>query len=256
MKEVLTILLTATIAPKGNAVFRSDPKARLEDYKKALRFWLTVEDDRIGPLVFAENSGYPLDELAQFADMLPGRRREIEFVGTDMPATPEGLNYGYSEFALVEYANSNSMQLGQRPYFAKVTGRYIFPQISRLLNKLPDDFLIAADCRGQKPWGFAGLPILTVGLILFNREFYLREVASLYQTMVPAPPWTRKQFIEPVLYDALFPRCAERGMILRWPCNCEAKGVGGDGVILDRGRRRLNLAFRAGLRTVWPSLWW
>ena len=253
------VLLTACVAPNPGVregLVRSDPATRLADYKRGLEFWLTLDDPRVGPVVFVENSGYPLEELREFAESVHLRRREVEFIGTEMPAPPEGLSYGYSEFELIAYAHAHSAALAGTSHFIKATGRYTFPYVSRLLRRLPVEFRIAADCRGARPAGIRPVPtLLTTALLILEREFYLRDLACLHKSMVPAPPWTRKQFIECVLYDYLYPRRNEEGIILRWPCNCDPVGVAANGDLLDSPLKRIRYMIRAFLRWLWPSLW-
>lgn len=101
--ERFCILMTATVAPKGTAgtaTYRSDPQVRLADYREGLRFWLQLKDDRIGGVVFVENSGYPLEALRAEADSGREGSRRCEFISCDFPPPPEGLHYGYSEFTL------------------------------------------------------------------------------------------------------------------------------------------------------------
>jgi hypothetical protein len=76
------VLMTACIAPKAGTregLRRSDPAVRLADYKWALEFWLTIKSDQIVGIVFAENSGYPLDELKELAARCARKVRDVEF---------------------------------------------------------------------------------------------------------------------------------------------------------------------------------
>ena len=49
--------MTATVTPAPNAqVKRSSPRVRLEDYKRALRFWLRYPHAAAERILFLENS--------------------------------------------------------------------------------------------------------------------------------------------------------------------------------------------------------
>jgi hypothetical protein len=255
-----TLLLTASIAPKvgvSRTFVRTDPAVRLGDYCEALRFWLRLRLPEIGAIVFAENTGYPLDAVAAVVREAGSAAPPVELLSFDHPPPPEGLHYGYSEFELVNAALDASAELRRRRHFIKVTGRYHFPDLPRLLRRLPDDFRVAVDSRGLRPWPLAASsnPIATVGLALFERRFYERELGGLTRTMVPAPPWTRQQFIESVLFDALWPRRNEPGILLRWPVNCEPVGWGSNGDDYRSLGKRWRAAVRAAARVVCPSLW-
>lgn len=101
----------------------------------------------------------------------------------------------------MDHALKESQLLRDFPYFIKATGRYKWPAVSKLIDRLPSNFLVAADCRIQKPLSKAPNPILPVALVLFQTNFFRRELSHLYQTMVPAPP--------------LDPKAVHRGRLLR-----------------------------------------
>ena len=56
--------MTATVTPAQKAgVKRSSPQVRLEDLKRALRFWLSYPHAAAQRILFLENSGADLSEL-------------------------------------------------------------------------------------------------------------------------------------------------------------------------------------------------
>jgi len=256
--DSFAVVMTACVAPKAGVrelLKRADPRQREDDYARAIRFWLTLHEPRISHVVFADNSGHPLDRLSGLAQEVAGAQRSIEFISRDYPAPSPGLSYGHPEFLLVNDALRSSARLAQISHFIKATGRYLFPDVSRLLRHLPAEFQVAVDTRGMWPFGRRPEPIITLPLALFAREFYLRELAGIPDRMVPAPPWDRRQFVEPMMFDLLYPRRHEPGLILRWPCNCEPVGWGANGTNYTSPRLRLRDALRATLRRVAPRLW-
>lgn len=251
-------MMTACIEPKPGVregLKRSNSSVRLNDYKEGLRFWLSLQDPRIAGLVFADNSNYPLGELEKMARVSARADFPVEFLSFDFPAPALGMSYGHSEFLLVNRALEQSKLLHEERYFIKATGRYTFPDISRLLGRLPSDFLIAADSKGFRPFGLPGNPITCVALAIFDRNFYEAELSGIPATMVPAPPWNRRQFIEPALFDSLYPRRSDPRVIMRWPCNCEPVGFGSNGDAYRGLRKNLQSASRSVLRRLWPGLW-
>lgn len=252
------VLLTACVAPKASIraeLRRGDPAQRELDYAEALRFWLQLPEPRLRGVVFADNSGHDLNRLRTMAEALPHRQRPIEFLSRDYPAPPLTLNYGHPEFLLVNEALRDSRLLATERHFIKATGRYRFPTICRLLRRLPSDFRVAVDARmmfiQRKRWD----KLINVSLALFERDFYLRELAGIPDQMVPAPPWNRKQFIEHMFFDALHPRREEPGILLRWPCNCEPIGIGANGEDYSSMGKQLRSALRAAARHLVPNLW-
>jgi len=256
----IILLLTACIAPKPEVtqfLRRSDPMLRLRDYESSLQFWLGYQDERIKGLVLADNSGHPLDSLRAIAARHRRSDLSIEFHSFDHPGVPATMSYGYSEAILVRETLRTSALLASRSHFAKVTGRYCFPNLSRLLDQLPADFRVAVDTTGCLPWPFHARsnPFSNFALALFENKFYRDNLEDLADRMVPALPWNRLQYIETMLYDHLWPRRHEPGIILRWPCNCEPVGIGANGNNYRSPRRRLRAAIRAVNRVVLPSLW-
>jgi hypothetical protein len=252
------VLLTACIEPKAGVrdrLTRSDPGIRLGDYREGLEFWLSLAEPLIGGIVFADNSNYPLGELKECAAGSARADRPVEFLSFDFPAPAMGLSYGQSEFLLVNRALKESRLLCQGRYFIKATGRYRFPYISRLLRRLPADFLVAADSKGFRPFGFRSNPITCVALAIFDRRFFEAELLNMPMTMAPAPPWNRRQFIEPVLFDSLNRMRSDPRIIMRWPCNCEPIGVGSNGDVYRGLRKNFQYAMRGLSRRLWPQLW-
>lgn len=252
------LLLTATIAPKGrqgHGLTRLDPGLRLGDYQTALRFWLGLDAPWLAGILFAENSGADLDSLRAIAANENPRSVPVEFRSYDQPPPPEGMHYGYSEFILTRQALKDSALAASAPYFIKATGRYRFPDLGRLITRLPRDFRVAVDCKLSKILTRDRHYLTHYALALFERAFFLEKLGDLPEQMTPAPPWTRAQFIETVLFDRLHPMRREPGIILRWPCNCEAEGIGGNGDDYATRSRRRKAAVRAVARRLMPWLW-
>jgi hypothetical protein len=252
------VLMTACIAPKAGIrehLRRADPEQREQDCATALAFWLQLDEPLIHGVVFADNSGHDLDRLKTQAAALPGRRRPVEFISADYPAPPLTISYGHPEFQLVAEALRRSTLLARERYFIKATGRYRFPGIARLLRRLPEDFKVAVDARGVGLRFGLPDPLVNIALAIFDRDFYRINLAGLPDEMQPAPPWNRRQFVEHLLFDALYPRCHEPGMILRWPCNCEPVGIGANGDNYTSPGRMIRRALRAVARRVAPRIW-
>ncbi|NJL09516.1 MAG: hypothetical protein HC908_02815 [Calothrix sp. SM1_7_51] len=138
------------------------------------------------------------------------------------------MHYGYSEFKLLDLGLEKSKIIEPNDYIIKVTGRYKYPTISKLLNKLPEEPKIAADTRDLSLLVPYPRRTVTTGLLIFSVPFYKSKIQKSYLEMQPEPV-KRKAFIEDILYDKLIPMRSESGVILRFPCNCEPEGVGGNG---------------------------
>lgn len=253
------VVLTACIDPGRAAgpcpVRRSDPEARLADYARGLRFWLRLRNDRIRAVIFLENSGFPLDRLADVVSRENVRGRTCELISLNCNEHVDGVSYGYSEFKLLDLGLERSAGVHGVDYLIKATGRYLFPDVRRLMSRLPHPYLVAADSRDNGWLRHYHQRIVSAHLMFFGVDFFDTTVRTLYRGMRPYAEQPRKSFIEDVLYDTLIPMRDHPGVILRWPCNCEPQGVGGNGTNLSAPRRRALAAARAIGRVVCPT-WW
>jgi hypothetical protein len=258
MSAGIVVLLTSTIAPKAGMsarIRRSDAAVRLSDYAIGLRFWLELRADWLAGIVFADNSGHSLRNLEKVADSRGREGRPVEFLSFDDAGPPEGLHYGHSEFKVVRDAVGASRLIAGARHVIKATGRYTFPDIPRLIARLPGDFKVAVDSRRVRPFTRHSHMLTQFALAIFEPSFFRDFLWDIPERMVPAPPWNRSQFVETVLYDRLIPRLGEPGVILRWPCNCEPRGVGSNGDSYSSGRMRVQAALRALCRVAAPGIW-
>src|ERR1700691_6806504 len=87
------LVMTATIAPAPAQVKRSSSQFRLEDYKRALRFWLSYSHPAAARILFLENSGADLGELRAIAQTENPLNREVEFLSVPGHEIAPGANY-------------------------------------------------------------------------------------------------------------------------------------------------------------------
>jgi hypothetical protein len=178
------LTMTACIDPsKGDCTLvRSDPAIRLGDYESALRYWLGYTDARIGKILFIENSGYPLDSLKEIADRENPMRKEVEFVSLDCNSYPVGGHYGYAELVMLDLGLQQSRLRSLTTHMIKTSGRFWFPTLSRLLDRLPANFDVAADARDRKLLRRNNeRPFITTQIILFSHRFYGQNLQRAYE---------------------------------------------------------------------------
>ncbi|MDJ0648111.1 MAG: hypothetical protein QNJ60_05335, partial [Xenococcaceae cyanobacterium MO_188.B19] len=209
-----TLILTACIDPIGSSkgkisVKRNDPKIRLQDYCKALKFWLNHRDLRIKKIIFIDNSGYSLDTLIKLAEKENIFQRKYEFISMRNNEIIDGLSYGYSEFKLIDEGLRRSTIIEDQDYILKSTGRYIYPNISKLLNKLPSSFLFAADSVDFYSIRFHKFKIVkfstsrtNVDLFISQFKFYNDKLRKIYKELIPFE-WKERAFIEPYLFKKI-----------------------------------------------------
>ncbi|MEO6054780.1 MAG: hypothetical protein ABIP97_12280 [Chthoniobacterales bacterium] len=252
----ITVVLTACIQPLANMavhIQRVDPEERLKDYRAALTFWLQLPDSRITHLIFIDNSDYPLAELEAHAAQQNAFGRKCEFISLPAMPLPPDLHYGYLEFRILDEGFSKSKIYGETPYFMKVTGRYRFPAITRLLNSLPDSFKVAVDSRDNDRFTRWPRHFTAAALLIFETAYYNEHLRLIHHQMRPAPPM-RKQFIEDILFDFLIPNREKKDFVLRWSVNCDPEGIGASGDSYASRRKQLISLTRAIGRKIIP--WW
>jgi hypothetical protein len=247
--------MTACIDPgKGEyRLARADPKVRLADYAKALRFWLSYADDRIGDILFIENSNYPLDSLRDIAASSNPRGKRVEFVSLDCNWYPPGGHYGYAELRMLDLALPLSRLRQTTTHMIKVSGRLVFPRLTRLLNRLPARFDAVVDTRNWRtPFRRLNQPNVTTQIILFSHEFYERRLQRCYLELEGGP----ESHMETIFYRKLVSLQGNERIVLRFPCNVSPVGFPA-----HRNRsythptQRLIDGIRAMARRVAPG-WW
>jgi len=128
----IIILLTACINPGAvTAVQRSDPMARLSDYKQALRLWLGSTG--VQTIVFCENSGFDLTEIETICQQRDSRHKTVEVLGFAGQEFDPRLGKGYGEMGIIAHAITRSRFITPTSLVVKVTGRYFMRNIDKLL---------------------------------------------------------------------------------------------------------------------------
>lgn len=252
-----TVIMTACFRPDAqfaSAIVRTDETERRADYAAGLRFWLNLPDPRITRIIFIENTAGDLAYLGEIARRENPRQRECEFISIDCNRTPPGLHYGYAEFELIDEGLKQSRLYPQSAAIIKTTGRYSFPQISRLLDKLPPDFELAVDTRHNRRFSPKPYFFVPSALLLASHAGFETCVRGVHRDMHLPPPW-HGQFVEDVLYNRVMPLKGRPGYVLRWPVNCDPAGVGANG---DRYRtpKKRAVALVRGLGRVFVPRWW
>jgi hypothetical protein len=108
-KQSNILLMTATITPPDHVPFlqRIDPHVRLQDYEKALKFYLSLMNRCIDSIIFAENSNSDVSVLQAIVDQA-GVNEQVEFIVFDGLDYPPSYSRAYGEFKLIDYVMNNS----------------------------------------------------------------------------------------------------------------------------------------------------
>ena len=249
------LVMTATIAPPPNAqVKRSSPQVRLEDYKRALRFWLRYPHAAAERILFLENSGADLSELRAIAETENPLRREVEFLSLPVREIPSGTNYGFAEMQMLDEGLALSKLRHNTTHMIKVTGRLTFPALGKaldcVLGSSSSPFELMIDCRklGLFRRGYDA----RVQLFVCSHAFYDRVLRNSNREMNS----TGVRLLEHLIYRKVIPFKGQPGYYLRFPCNVDPVGhFGFKDRRYDSPRTAVSRGMRALLRAVVPNYW-
>lgn len=249
-----SILATACVSPPRFAgLQRDDPASRFEDYVGALASVALEPDPRIGPLVVLENSGTDPDALlkailCRFPNAVAPR--SIEIISYLAPERRPGLHYGYSEFKMIDDLIDQSELLGHR--LVKITGRYRFPTLARLLDHVPGRLGFFCDSLNLPAMpGRREQRTINASIFLAERAFYDARVRRSYRDMREEYRFTH---VENIIFDQLIAEHDPAGPVtLRLPVSCDPVGVGGNGGAL--GMNTPKRMIRNAARRLFKGLW-
>jgi len=247
------LVMTATITPAANArVKRSSPQVRLEDYKRALRFWLSYPHPAAERILFLENSGADLSELRAIAETENPLHREVEFVPLPVLEIPAGRNYGFAEMQTLDDGLSLSKLRQATTHMIKVTGRLTFPALGKALDRLSSAPLeLMIDCRklGLFRRGYDA----RVQLFACSHAFYDQVLRGTNREMNSSDV----RLLEHLIYRKVIPFEGQPGYYLRFPCNIDPVGYFGfKNRRYDSPRTAFSRSVRALLRTIAPDYWY
>jgi hypothetical protein len=262
------VVMTASVAPGPSPhIIRADPKLRLNDYKNSLRFWLEQPHPKINRILFLENTGYDLSELRKVASDYNTSGKEVEFVSMRRNDIPEGRHYGYGEMLMLDHGLPQSSLRQRTSHMIKATGRLTFPNIGKLIDRLPDRFDACIECRiplnsfrsnnnplqviRQRLHAYASCQ-----LMIFSHRFFEEQLQKLYLNLGSRDSGGYPFLIENLIYDRIIEFEGRTGIHLRWPINVEPAGFAGhSGKRYDSAGRLLIHATRAAARVLAPKVW-
>lgn len=133
------LVMTASIDTKGmNDLSITDVSARERQYSDTLNFYL--QSGWVTEIVFIENSGYDLISFWELAEAYPNVKTEV--LSCSLNDFPRELGKSYGEMRLLDYVVENSKLVSQNGGFIKVTGRFPFLNLDKLL----------LESEQRKPW--------------------------------------------------------------------------------------------------------
>ena len=253
---VYLLVMTATIVPAANAgVRRADPRIRLEDYKRALRYWLSYRHPCAEQILFLENSGADLAELHSIAADENPLQKEVEFLSLPCHPIPSGSNYGYTEMQMLDEGLAISRLRRETTHMIKVTGRLTFPALGKALGLVEKatvrpslEMMIDLRKLGFPRRGFDA----NTQLFVCSHRFY-DEVLRDSRSEMNA---TDVRLLEHLLFRKVIDWKGHDGVYLRFPCNIEPVGYSGfKSRKLNTPGAAIVRSIRGLLRRVAPGYW-
>jgi hypothetical protein len=180
-KGEIPIVLTATVIPNGVPTAAADPQVRLAEYARTLKFYL-----QFAPVIFLENSGYPLERHPEFCETA-----RLQVKRFPLSANPK-RGKGYQEFEMLDAWLEAEPEPPAR--WLKISGRYQICNIDSVLDECQADRQTALIIDQLKRLHFARTYLFSV-----DTDFYRQQLRGLYQQCDdPAGDW-----IELVLFQKL-----------------------------------------------------
>lgn len=254
--EDISLIMTASVDPKGmpSAATVPDPMQREGDYITALKYYLT-EHPQIRKIVFAENSGWPLDRLRQTADQhLNGQ--QLEFLSFSLNDFPRQLGKSYGEMLLLDHVFEESALVKSTTYVAKVTGRNRVLNLTRLIQSAPVPLDFYGDLRDHPLYELIGSDKCgrhgESRFFLLSRQFYNEHFRGKYRELDDS----RQKVLETLIYNVVRTNLDGKRVIGRFKIEPEFRGIAGHwgkdyGSPMERTKRRV----RAFTRRAIPWLW-
>lgn len=184
-KPFNVLLLTATITPPEGAplLSRTDPKSRLQDYEKALEFYLQLIGKGIDAIVFAENSNSDVSSLQNIVHQ-SGLEDKVEFLVFEGLDYPVNYSRAYGEFKLIDYTMAHSSTINQHKdnlLLWKITGRYIIKNIAKIIARKPSNVDIYVNLRKYPiPWA-------DMYLLVWTTKAYEAFFGKILDKMIAEP---------------------------------------------------------------------
>jgi hypothetical protein len=242
------IFMTATVSPPPNAPFlsRTDPVVRLNDYRLALKYYLSLPTELFDRLVLVDNSLSDVSDLRRVAEE-NARDKLVEIISFDGNSHPAQYGRAYGEFKLIDHGLDTSRLIRSGDRFWKVTGRLQCMNLAILARKAPSQYELYADFkRHRTKW--VDLRTYSCSVEGYRRLLGGRYPAFREDVLQVAP--------ERFLFDDLMARRHCNMIIPRFSVQPHFRGFSGQfNTSLDTTRERCRRRIKDCVRRLAPWLW-
>ncbi len=246
----IVVVMTACVNPSPHRkLVRNDSVKRMDDYLYALKFWLTINNPRITGIVLLENSGCDGENFMHIVEKNNSYNRKFEYINIERCDIPDGVHYGWAEFKMLDEGIEKSLLCNKAKFLMKATGRYVFPNVSSYLNKLPTGTEISVHCRNYKlPWTKRILGVYA-GIFLVTPQKYNEIIKGSWMELNE-----NQIVIEVELWHRLVKLRGNSNILLRFPTLIIVEGQGGSGENLSSFNKKFKWFLRSLSAKIIP--WW
>jgi hypothetical protein len=227
IEDEFALLLTASVNPNGMpGVSQPDPEDRENTYLDCLKYYLG-HDSRVRKIIFAENSGWPLERFQQIVALHNPNSKEVELISFDCNDYPRTKGKSFGELLLIDKALQASRLGKSSKYIGKMTGRNLLLNITKVLERIPRDFELFCDIRDHNFYELLGMPDCghhcDSRFFVFTHRFYELYLRDSYSVL----PFENGYTIEGLLYDLVKANEGVEPIIKRFRVEPEYRGVAG-----------------------------
>lgn len=220
------LVMTATIDPMGMAELSlSDIAEREKQYLDTFAFYL--EQGWPGEIVFVENSGCDLSRFYELANKHPSIKTEI--MSCNLNDFPRALGKSYGEMLLLDYVFDNSKFIAESHGFIKVTGRFPFLNLDKLLReaekRLPWELFCDTKDHPIYDWlrnGWNGHAADTRFFIV-TKDFYRKHFYGQYKNLNDS----KNLLVEGLFFDVIQEQHGNKNIVRRFKTEPELSGRAG-----------------------------
>jgi hypothetical protein len=227
IEDEFALLLTASVDPKGMpGVSQPDPFERELTYMDRLKFYLE-HHPRVRKIIFAENSGWPLDNLQSLVELNNPHSKEVELISLDCNDFPRGKGKSYGELLLIDNALESSRLAKSSKYTGKMTGRNLLMNMTQIVECATRKFELLCDIRDHNFYKLLGMPDCghhcDSRFFVFTHSFYEQHLRNSHSLEAFEHGYT----IEGLLYDLVKANEDAEPIIKRFRVEPEYRGSAG-----------------------------
>ncbi len=221
------LLLTSSVDPNGMpGITQSGPLEREATYADCLRFYLQ-NDPGVRRIIFAENSGWPLDRFHEEVAVNNPHAKEVELLSFNCNDYPRERGKSYGELLLMKNAIASSRLATSSKYVGKMTGRNLLLNLTELLERVPREFELLCDIRDHNFYQLLRMPDCghhcDSRFFVFTRGFFERHFLPIYTSESFASGYP----IESILFDLVKSLEKTEPIIKRFQVEPEYGGAAG-----------------------------